>query len=116
MESRWGGRIASLVAAETQVRGVACFGYPFHPAGKPERLRVEHLRTLTTPMLIVQGTRDPLGSRAEVSEYELAPTVQLCWLEDGDHSLRPRVRSGWSAGEHLQTAVHAAVRFVRGLG
>ena len=39
-----GGRMASLVADEANVRGLVCLGYPFHPVGKPERLRTKHLR------------------------------------------------------------------------
>jgi predicted alpha/beta-hydrolase family hydrolase len=59
-----GGRMASLVADEAAVRGLVCLGYPFHPPGQPDRLRTAHLRELRTPTLIVQGTRDALGSRA----------------------------------------------------
>jgi len=55
-----GGRIASMIADEVGAAGVVCLGYPFHPPGKPERLRTAHLATLKTPTLIVQGTRDRL--------------------------------------------------------
>jgi predicted alpha/beta-hydrolase family hydrolase len=58
-----GGRIASLVADDSQVAGLVCLGYPFHPVGKPDRLRIEHLLTIKTPTLIVQGERDPFGTR-----------------------------------------------------
>jgi predicted alpha/beta-hydrolase family hydrolase len=54
-----GGRIASLVADEAGVAGLVCLGYPFHPTGKPDQLRVAHLRSIQTPTLILQGTRDP---------------------------------------------------------
>src|SRR5689334_2747204 len=54
-----GGRIASLVADAAHVAGLVCLGYPFHPTGKPAKLRVAHLPTLATPTLIVQGERDP---------------------------------------------------------
>src|SRR5947209_5742628 len=54
-----GGRIASLIADQANVAGLVCLGYPFHPVGKPDRLRVGHLRALRTPTLILQGTRDP---------------------------------------------------------
>src|SRR6185436_4276622 len=64
-----GGRMATMVADEAQVRGVVCFGYPFHPPGKPAQLRTAHLETLRTPALIVQGTRDEFGSREEVETY-----------------------------------------------
>src|SRR5262249_53782655 len=50
-----GGRIASLIADEAGVDGLICLGYPFHPVDKPMQLRVEHLRTIKTPTLIVQG-------------------------------------------------------------
>jgi len=90
-----GGRIASLVADEAQVVGLVCLGYPFHPVGKPNRLRVEHLRTIKTPMLILQGERDPFGSREEVAEYKLSPAIRVAWVEDGDHSFKPRKVQDW---------------------
>jgi predicted alpha/beta-hydrolase family hydrolase len=89
-----GGRIASLVADEAGVTALVCLGYPFHPVGKPAQLRVEHLRTIKTPTLIVQGERDPFGSREEVAGYALSPAIKVAWLEDGDHSFKPRKASG----------------------
>src|SRR5262249_18414712 len=67
-----GGRIASLVADEAGVAGLVCLGYPFHPVGKADRLRVEHLQKLKTPTLIVQGERDSFGGREEVAGYTLS--------------------------------------------
>jgi predicted alpha/beta-hydrolase family hydrolase len=69
-------------------------GYPFHPVGKPDRVRVEHLRTTRTPTLIVRGERDPFGTREVVAGYELSPAIRVAWLEDGDHSFMPRRASG----------------------
>ena len=89
-----GGRIASMVADELRVNGLVCLGYPFHPAGKPQALRTAHLATLQTRALIVQGTRDTMGTRAEVAGYTLSAAIGLGWIDDGDHSLRPRRRSG----------------------
>jgi hypothetical protein len=57
-----GGRVASVVADEARVAGLLCLGYPFHPPGRPEKLRTEHLAGLVTPSLIVQGSRDSLGN------------------------------------------------------
>lgn len=108
-----GGRMASLVADEIGVRGLVCLGYPFHPPGKPESLRVKHLEPLRTPTLIVQGTRDALGSREEVESYTLSPAIRLVWLEDGDHSFKPRVSSGHTEKGHLAAAVEAVAGFVR---
>jgi predicted alpha/beta-hydrolase family hydrolase len=111
-----GGRMASLVADEIGVRGLVCLGYPFHPPGKPESLRVKHLEPLRTPALFVQGTRDALGSREEVEGNilsMLSPAIRLVWLEDGDHSFKPRVSSGHTEKGHLAAAVEAVAGFVR---
>ena len=89
-----GGRIASLAGDGAGVAGLVCLGYVFHPTGKPDRLGVEHLRAIRTPTLIVQGIRDPFGSREEVAGYELSPAVRVAWVEDGDHSFKPRKASG----------------------
>ncbi len=102
-----GGRVASMIADETfaagKIRGLLCLGYPFHPPGKPEQLRTAHLEALRTPTLICQGTRDPFGSKEEVSSYALSEQIDLLWLEDGDHDLKPRKKiSGHSASDHLR--------------
>lgn len=102
-----GGRVASMIADETfaakKIRGLLCLGYPFHPPGKPDQLRTAHLESLQTPTLICQGTRDPFGSRDEVATYSLSDQIDLLWLEDGDHDLKPRKKiSGYSAGDHMQ--------------
>jgi uncharacterized protein len=111
-----GGRMASLLADEVGARGLVCLGYPFHPPGKPQRLRVAHLGSLRTPTIVVQGTRDALGSREEVAGYRLSRSIRVHWVEDGDHSLKPRARSGRSERQNLDEAVDAVAQFVGGLG
>ncbi len=107
-----GGRVASLIAAErSDIAGLVCLGYPFHPTGKPEKLRIEHLPRIAAPTLIVQGTRDPMGHRAEVEGYGLPAAIQLRWLEDGDHSFKPRKRSGLTQEEHWETGVNWVASF-----
>ncbi len=110
-----GGRIASLIADEAGVAGLVCLGYPFHAPGRPERLRVEHLEGLRTPTLIVQGERDTLGNRAEVSGYPLSAAIGIHWLADGDHSFKPRKASGRTAAENWQEGIQAVADFVAGL-
>lgn len=103
-----GGRVASMIADEHRAAGLLCLGYPFHPVGKPTQLRTAHLAELKTPALIVQGTRDPFGTREEVAGYKLAKAIEILWLEDGDHDLRPRKAvSGFSLAEHLKTMAAA---------
>jgi len=111
-----GGRVASLLADELGAAGLVCLGYPFHPPGKPDRLRTEHLAQLRTPTLICQGERDPFGSRAEVQGYTLSDGIRLAWLPDGEHSFRPRKASGRSEADNLAEAVRLLVDFVAALG
>jgi len=107
-----GGRMASMVAEECGVGGVVCLGYPFHPPGKPDRLRVDHLRSMTTPSLICQGERDTFGNRDEVPDYELPSSIRMQWLGDGDHSFKPRKRSGLNSEANWRQAALAIVAFV----
>ncbi|NVK41332.1 MAG: alpha/beta fold hydrolase [Oceanospirillaceae bacterium] len=99
-----GGRVATMVLEETQAKGALVFGYPFHAAGRPEKPRIEHLKSIERPVHIFQGTRDPMGSRERVEAYELSGAVELHWCEDGDHDLKPRKASGLSQLQHLETA------------
>jgi predicted alpha/beta-hydrolase family hydrolase len=110
-----GGRIASLVADEASVAGLVCLGYPFHPVGKPDRLRVEHMQAIRTPTLIVQGERDPFGSREEVTAYKLSLAVRVVWIEDGDHSFKPRKASGRTEQQNWDEALGEVVRFLERL-
>jgi hypothetical protein len=108
-----GGRIASVVADEAGVAGLVCLGYPFHPAGKPDNLRVEHLKTIKTPTLIVQGERDPFGNREEVAGYKLSKAVRVVWMPDGDHSFAPRKSSGRTEEQNWDNALAEVVKFVQ---
>jgi predicted alpha/beta-hydrolase family hydrolase len=110
-----GGRMASMVADELGVDGLVCFGYPFHPASQPQRLRTAHLQSLRTPALIIQGERDPFGNATEVVRYQLAKTIRLAWMPDGDHSFKPRVKSGATEAGNLGQTVELAAAFIRGL-
>jgi predicted alpha/beta-hydrolase family hydrolase len=115
-----GGRVASMIADEMhaagRIAGLLCLGYPFHPMGKPTQLRTAHLEKLRCPALIVQGTRDIMGSRDEVAGYRLSKSISILWLEDGDHDLRPRKAiSGFTAAGHLNTMAARVAEWSRGL-
>ncbi|TGQ12420.1 MULTISPECIES: alpha/beta family hydrolase [unclassified Mesorhizobium] len=109
-----GGRVASMVADEMfergEIAGLVCLGYPFHPPGRPEQLRTKHLLDLKTPTLIFQGTRDEFGTKDEVATYGLSPAIEVVWLEDGDHDLKPRKAiSGFSTADHLKMVAETIV-------
>lgn len=107
-----GGRIASMVADEVGARGLVCLGYPFHPPGRPDKLRTKHLETLETPALVVQGTRDAFGTVEDVAGYGLSPRIRVHWIEDGDHSFKPRASSGRTEAENIAEAIAAVREFV----
>ncbi|MCA8974800.1 MAG: alpha/beta hydrolase [Planctomycetes bacterium] len=107
-----GGRIATMLADELGAVATVAFGYPFHPPGKPAQLRTAHLAALRTRTLILQGERDRFGLPDEVASYVLSDAITLRWLEDGDHSLAPRKKSGHSVVGHMATAIAAAAEFV----
>jgi predicted alpha/beta-hydrolase family hydrolase len=113
-----GGRVASLVADELfvagRISGLACLGYPFHPPKKPEQLRTAHLIAIACPTLIVQGERDPFGTRAEVEGYGLSQAIRFHWAADGDHDLGPRGASGFTRKGNLAAAVDALAEFGKG--
>ena len=110
-----GGRIASMVADAAGVRGLVCMGYPFHPPGRPEKLRTAHLAELETPALIVQGERDTFGTRSEVDGFDLSESIEVAWMPDGDHSLKPRVKSGYTLEQNVAACVEAIAQFTAGL-
>ena len=92
-----GGRIATHLAAQSleSLSGVVCFGYPLHPPGKPDRLRVAHLASIAAPLLIVQGERDAFGTPQELRPHLEAMTasVRLHVIDRADHSLAVRGRA-----------------------
>ena len=94
-----GGRVASHVLAETPdiAEGLVLFGYPLHPAGKPEKLRVDHLQHITVPTLQVNGTKDELctPSLMEAALENLdAHRWQMHWVAEADHSYSVTKASG----------------------
>jgi predicted alpha/beta-hydrolase family hydrolase len=111
-----GGRVASLLAAShgraLNIEGVVCFGFPFHPPKKPDNYRGEHLETLNIPTLILQGERDPFGTKKEISQYKLSRSINVKLIKDGDHSFKPRVKSGTTLDKNIECAVNHIITFV----
>lgn len=118
-----GGRIASMLADELHAAKIAagcvCLGYPFHPPNQPQTWRISHLTGLQAPLLIVQGERDPFGTRAEITDLEartpLSSRVQFAWIGDGDHDLGPRGGQGFTRKGNLAAAADAVAAFAGSL-
>ena len=110
-----GGRIASMVADEARVKGLVCLGYPFHPSGRPDKLRIDHLQGLKTPSLFLQGDRDSLGGKDDVAGYAVSRNIRLHWLPDGDHGFKPRKKSGRTEQQNWGEALDAFIGFIETL-
>jgi uncharacterized protein len=90
----YGGRVASLLAADPRadaaLLGLLFYGYPLHPPGRPDHLRVDHWPAIEVPCLFLQGTRDPFCDLSLLEEHASTlptpPTIHV--VEGGDHSLR----------------------------
>lgn len=87
----FGGRIASMAVADgLDAAGVLFYGYPLHPPGKPDKLRVGHWPKVSVPCLFLQGTRDSF-SDPELLEENLRRfprRAKVHFVQGGDHSLR----------------------------
>ena len=87
----YGGRVASLLAAEVAPRGLVLFSYPLHPPGKADPdARVAHWPQIGCPVLLLSGESDPFARidllRAAVSALGDARLITYPRL---GHSLRP---------------------------
>ena len=109
-----GGRMASLVVDELGAKGLICLGFPFHAPGKDPKDRIDHLIDLKTNTMILQGTRDSMGNIEDVGSYKLNKSIKINWLEDGDHSLKPRIRTtGKSQSDYLLKSAEMIESFIQ---
>lgn len=111
-----GGRIASQIVAQGMpVDGLLFLGYPLHPPGNSEKLRIAHLTRITVPMLFFAGTRDPLCTldRLRQTIRRLAAPATLHVIADGDHSFSVRKQSGRTQGEVYAEIVAVSVTWLR---
>jgi len=112
-----GGRMSTLLAADGGVdaEGLILLGYPLHPAGKPERLRVKHLPDIELPALFLQGTRDALCDLALL--YPALETyggdAELHIVEGADHGFAVLKRSGRTNDEVFAELTRTIDEWVR---
>lgn len=84
----FGGRACSVAAAEgLDVGGLVLLSYPLHPPGKPDKLRVDHFRSISVPTLFVSGRKDPFGSPEEFEQHigSVDAETEMAWV-DGPHA------------------------------
>ncbi|MEZ9318594.1 alpha/beta fold hydrolase [Vibrio lentus] len=108
-----GGRMASHLSELDKVAAMACLGFPFHPPGKPENNKGEHLAELTKPCLILQGERDTFGKRDEFADFDLSDSIRVEFIPDGDHSFKPRKSSGYTEQQNIALTVEKLSAFIK---
>ncbi|MEL0608723.1 alpha/beta fold hydrolase [Vibrio echinoideorum] len=108
-----GGRMASHLSELDKVAAMACLGFPFHPPGKPEKYKGEHLAELAKPCLILQGERDTFGKREEFEGFDLSDSIRVEFIPDGDHSFKPRKSSGYTEQQNIALTVEKLSAFIK---
>ncbi|WP_077752567.1 alpha/beta family hydrolase [Shewanella psychrophila] len=114
MGKSMGGRMSAILAADTQVDGVICLGYPFIAlkGGEP---RLAPIEECLAPVCVIQGERDKFGAKGQVELWPVMEKTKLHWLTDGDHSFKPRKSSGTTQEANLDAAISHSIDFIRGL-
>ena len=112
-----GGRIASQAASASAlpIAGLVYLGYPLHPPGKPDQLRDRHLPAITSPMLFVQGTRDPFGTSDEIRALlpRLNAETVIHEIVGGDHSFKVPARAGRTQAAVMDEVFDTIASFIR---
>jgi predicted alpha/beta-hydrolase family hydrolase len=114
-----GGRIASQVAAHSPdgISGVLALGYPLHPPGRRDKLRVAHLPDIRCPMLMVQGTRDTFGTPDELAAIvaSLKLSVEIHSVGGGDHSFKVPKKNATPQAQVYDRVLDETARWVRAI-
>ena len=113
----FGARMTSQAQAKTPLAGVAglaFFGFPLHPAGKPSSDRADHLADVKIPMLFLQGTNDKLAGLDLLKPIvkKLGSRATLHLVEAADHSFHVPARSGRKDAEVMTEVLDAFVAWL----
>ena len=113
----FGGRMTSQAQAKAPldgVKGLAFFGFPLHPAGKPSSDRAKHLADVKVPMLFLQGTRDALAELSLLKPVVkgLGSRATLHLADGADHSFHVLKSSGRNDREVLVEILDAFASWV----
>jgi predicted alpha/beta-hydrolase family hydrolase len=113
----FGGRMTSQAQAAAPLKGVhglAFFGFPLHPAGKPSTMRTEHLAQILVPTFFIQGTRDKLAELSLLKPVveSLSPKASLHFVQDADHSFHVPARTGRNDRDVMAEFLDAFVTWV----
>lgn len=88
----YGGRVASLLAAEAPVAGLVLLSYPLHAPGRQETwdVRTEHWTRITCPALLLSGESDPFANIELLRKaVERLPHAELVTYPKVGHGMGP---------------------------
>ncbi len=106
-----GGRVASVLVADgTLCSALVLYAYPLHPPGRPDRLRVDHLDSVTVPTLVLQGSRDAF-SRPDLFDLHIRSRFDVVDVDGADHSFEVK---GQAPGEVHAFVAAATVSWLEG--
>ncbi len=106
-----GGRMGTyLVAGGYPAYGLILYAYPLHPAGRPEKLRVDQFSDIAVPMLFLQGSNDAL-SRMDLFEKHIRPlpNAEVDMLEGAGHGFRG---GGWTLDTIIERYVTTSLAWI----
>lgn len=87
----YGGRVASMAVAEgLPAAAMLFYGYPLHPPGKPDKVRVDHWPDVPVPCLFLQGDHDPFDDQHQLEGLlrRFPRRARVHVVRGGDHSLK----------------------------
>jgi len=104
-----GARSAARTARSLGAAGCLAIAFPLHPPGRPDSSRVEELRNVRVPTLVVQGEKDPMG---QPDEFPDLPGVDLTVIPGGDHSLKVGKREALTQEDALGVLVESTLEWL----
>ncbi len=102
-----GARSACRTSRDLGAAGVLALSFPLHPPGRPERTRVEELRAVRVPTLVIQGEADPFGG-----PEEFPPGTELAVVPEADHSLRVPRKAALAPADAMGIVVEATLEWI----
>jgi predicted alpha/beta-hydrolase family hydrolase len=88
----FGGRVASLIAAEHEYGALVLLSYPLHPPGRAERWdeRTAHWPQIHCPVLLLSGDRDPFAKVGLLRDaVRRLPSAELVIYPGVGHGIGP---------------------------
>jgi uncharacterized protein len=102
-----GARSAARCAQQMGARGCLALAFPLHPPGRPEKSRVEELRGVGVPLMVIQGERDTMGR-----PDEFPGNLDLSVVPGADHGFKVPAKGPVSQEEAMDIVVESALEWI----